>query len=141
MKAFLDTSVILRKLFNEPGPLAEWPTIEQAYASRLVALELGGVIHRYRLQGELDDESTARLFEESRRVLASVEIVALTEPILARAGGPLPTLLCSLDAIHLASALEVQRRLEPALVLATHDEQLGTAARASGLPVVGVPSV
>ena len=48
----------------------------------------------------------------------------------------LPTALGSLDAIHLASALLVRHDLD-GLVFATHDDELGTAARATGFEVHG----
>ena len=78
-----------------------------------------------------------QLQRESRRVLRSVEIIALSDRVLERAAGPMPTTLGSLDAIHLATALELAAKRAPGLVLATHDRQLARAARASGLEVVG----
>ncbi len=58
--------------------------------------------------------------------------------LLAGASQPLPVLLGTLDAIHLATALACQERGAADLVLATHDAALGLAAGASGLAVVGV---
>ena len=101
-------------------------------------VELGRLIDRLRLSGAVDDEGVAQLHEELRRVVASIELVSLTEEILAAASGALPTVLVTLDASHLASALEVRRRLQPELVMATHDVLLGRAARAVGLPVLGL---
>jgi predicted nucleic acid-binding protein len=46
--------------------------------------------------------------------------------------------LGTLDAIHLATALAWRERADEDLTLATHDRALGAAARASGVPVVGV---
>lgn len=137
MIALLDTSVVLRKLFGEPAALAEWSKIQEAYASRVLVVELGRVIDRARLDGEIDDEQVEQLQRESRKVLRSVEIIALSDRVLDRAAGPMPTALGSLDAIHLATALELASRRQPKLVLATHDRQLARAARASGLEVVG----
>jgi predicted nucleic acid-binding protein len=137
MIALLDTSVVLRKLFGEAGALAEWPKVREAYASRVIVIELGRVIDRTRLAGDIDDQQVEQLQRESRRVLRSVEIIALSERVLERAAGPMPTALGSLDAIHLATALELVARRAPGLVLATHDRQLARAARASGLDVVG----
>lgn len=136
MIALLDTSVVLRKLFGEPASLAEWPRIAEAYASRVIVVELGRVIGRARLAGDVDDQQVEQLHRESRRVLRSVEVLALSERVLDRAAGAMPTALGSLDAIHLATALELRTRA-PGLVLATHDRQLARAARASGLEVVG----
>ncbi len=137
MIALLDTSVVLRKLFGEPGALAEWPKVQEAYASRVLVVELGRVIDRARLAGDIDDGQVEQLQRESRRVLRSVEIIALSDRVLERAAGPMPTTLGSLDAIHLATALELAAKRAPGLVLATHDRQLARAARASGLEVVG----
>ncbi len=137
MIAFVDSSVVLRKLFGEPGALAEWGRIETAYASRLLPLEIGRVIDRYRLDGRLDDEDVAALHQEARRVLRSIDILAVTEELLERAAGPMPTTLGTLDAIHLTTALELARSLRAPIVLVTHDAQLATAARASGLEVCG----
>jgi predicted nucleic acid-binding protein len=138
MIALLDTSVLLRKLFGERASLAEWPRITEAYASRILLLELGRVIDRSRLAGDIDDRQVEHLHREARRVLRSVEVLALSERILVRAGGPMPTVVGSLDAIHLATALELAADREGPMVLATHDEQLGRAARASGLEVWGI---
>jgi predicted nucleic acid-binding protein len=66
-----------------------------------------------------------------------MELVEVTSPVLARAAQPLPTELGTLDAIHLATALLWSERIGAGLVMATHDVALGTAARASGLRVVG----
>ncbi len=137
MIALIDTSVLLRKLFGEPGALAEWPKIREAYASRILLVELGRAIDRRRLAGDIDDDQVEHLQREFRRVLRSVEVVALTERILVRAAGPAPTALGSLDAIHLATALELAATRAPGLVLAAHDRQLARAARASGLEVCG----
>jgi predicted nucleic acid-binding protein len=129
--------VVLRKLYGEPEGLAEWPRIREAYASRLLPVELGRVIDRTRLAGDIDDDQVEHLQRESRRLLRSVEVVALSERILARAAGPMPTSLGTLDALHLATALELAAARAPALVVATHDRALARAARASGLPAVG----
>jgi len=136
--AALDSSVLARVLLGEPQPLREWSQIREAYASRLLPLEMGRLIDRLRLAGKIDDQQVADLQEELGRVMTSISIVGLTESILIRATGPMPTTLGSLDAIHLASALAVQQSLGSPITFATHDAQLARAARASGLAVRGV---
>ena len=138
MIAYLDTSVLLRMLFREPSPLANWSSIEQAYASRLLVVEVSRVIDRCRLAGRLDDESVAKLHEEKVRLVQSIDVLELTDVLLERASLPMPTVIGTLDALHLVTALEVKRTLAPKLVLLTHDEQLARAARASGLVVQGI---
>lgn len=137
MIAFIDSSVVLRKLFGEPHPLAEWRQIDAAYGSRLLPIEIGRVIDRCRLAGQITDDDVASLHQESGRILASIEILALSDAILERAEGPMPTQLGSLDAIHLATALELARAHGVRPIVATHDLQLARAARAFGLEVRG----
>ena len=138
MKAYVDTSVILRKLLVEPHPLKEWDQIDMAYASRLLPIELGRVIDRIRLAGKIDDEQVAQLHEEAARVLRSIELLPMTEAALTRASSPFPTALGTLDAIHLSTALELAPTLDEGVVLATHDIGLARAARACGLQTCGV---
>lgn len=138
MIAFIDSSVLLRMLFGEPNALAQWVDIDEAYASRLLSLEVARVIDRCRLDGTIEDDDVANLHEESRRVLRSVEVLAMTEAIVARAAQPMPTVLGTLDAIHLATALELAPTVDGSLAFATHDRQQARAARALGLPVLGV---
>jgi predicted nucleic acid-binding protein len=135
--ALLDTSVVLRKLYGEPDALPAWRLITRPFASRILPVELGRVIDRTRLLGEIDDDDVEQLQRESRRLLRSVDVVALSERILVRAAGPMPTVLGSLDAIHLATALEIAAARAEAVTVATHDRQLARAARASGLEVTG----
>jgi len=71
-------------------------------------------------------------------LLAAMEIVEPTRPVLGRAAQPLPTRLGTLDAIHLATALLWRDHAGADLVMATHDGALGLAARASGLRVIGL---
>jgi len=66
--------------------------------------------------------------------------VPLSRAVLNRAADPFPTVLGTLDAIHLASALLWIEEKGEALTLVTHDQQLAIAARACGLDVQTDPS-
>ena len=57
--------------------------------------------------------------------------------MLERASEPFPTALGSLGAIHLASALLARDSIGD-LAFATHDDELGMAALATGFRVHGV---
>jgi hypothetical protein len=50
----------------------------------------------------------------------------------------MPTELGTLDAIHLATALLWRDQARISITMETHDAALALAARAHGLPVVGV---
>lgn len=65
-------------------------------------------------------------------VLQRVELMALDGATMERASSVLPTRLRTLDAIHLASALEVS----VLAALVTYDDRLAEAARSAGISVV-----
>ncbi len=138
MIAYLDSSTILRIILGQTNALQEWRSITQGVASALVEVECLRTLDRLRLAEDLKDAEIADRRETVFRLLEAIEVVELTRPILSRAAQPLPTALGTLDAIHLATALLWKERTRADLVMATHDEGLATAARASGLRIVGV---
>lgn len=138
MIAYLDSSVLLRVVLGQPNALKEWRAVEQGIASALGEVECLRTLDRLRLAEGLGDTEIAARREAVFRLTESMHVVQPTRPVLARAAQPLPTALGTLDAIHLATALLWRERSGADLVMATHDETLGTAARASGLRVVGI---
>lgn len=137
MNAYVDSSVLLRKVLRQPGSLPEWRTIRTGVASALAETECLRTLDRLRLRVRLSDAELARRRQAVFRLLESVEVVEVTGAVLARAAQPLPTELGTPDAIHLATALLWREHGGDALVMATHDAALATAARACGLPVIG----
>lgn len=137
MIAYLDSSVLLRKVLRQPGALRQWAAIRTGVASALAETECLRSLDRLRLRIGLADRDLARRREAVFRLLESLEVVEVTAPVLARAAQPLPTELGTLDAIHLATALLWREHNGGDIVMATHDVALATAARACGLAVVG----
>jgi len=138
MTAYVDSSVLLRLALRQAGALAEWKAVQHGVASALVEVECLRTFDRLRLRAGVADSELAIRREAVFRILATLELVDPTRAILARAAQPMPTELGTLDAIHLATALLWRERGGADLVMATHDVALATAARASGLRVVGV---
>jgi uncharacterized protein len=137
MTVYVDTSVILRILFREPNPVEVWGKWDRALSSSLWRVEALRNVDRLRLGGDLSDEDVADLVREIRLVHETLAVYPLTETILQRASESFPTVVGTLDAIHLATALAI-RQVEPLDILLTHDGQLATAARSVGFTVVGV---
>ena len=137
MIAYLDSSVLLRLVLGQGNALTQWAEVEGGVASRLVEVECLRTLDRLRLIEALDDREIATRREAVYRLLDSLNIVELTRPVLSRASQPMPTSLGTLDAIHLATALLWAEHSGSPLVMATHDQLLATAARASGLRVIG----
>ena len=78
MIAYLDSSVVLRILFGQPGRLAEWGEITRGVASGLLEVECLRTIDRLRLLGELTVESAVERREAVFRILESIELVELS---------------------------------------------------------------
>ena len=71
--------------------------------------------------------------ERARAVLESITVVTLVRSTFERAAELEPELLRSLDALHLAAALELGDDLEG---IVTYDDRLAEAAHRYGIPVI-----
>jgi len=122
---YLDASAIVRIVADEPGRAATVAFLREhdtRVTSVLSAVEVPRAVARKRVDAAL----AASVF------LEDLVIVALDRTIVSRAAGLAPPALRTLDAIHLATALELGRELE---AFVTYDDRLGAAARSMGLPV------
>lgn len=133
----MDSSVLLRHVLSQPGALAEWREIRSAVASSLLRVECFRTLDRLRLSGTLDAREDARRRGSLAASLMSFDVVEITPAVLDRAAEPLPVLLGTLDAIHLATALLWREEEAPDLALVTHDAALAAAGRLFGFPVLG----
>jgi hypothetical protein len=136
---YLDTSTALRVLLGQPEPLAIWGRWERAYSSELLGVEARRVIDRLRLEAVLDDAGVVAAQRGIEGIEKAIGRIALSRTVLRRAAQPMGTVVRTLDAIHLASALLFQERRNTHLIFATHDTQQALGARALGLECVGVP--
>ena len=137
MICYLDSSVILRQLLRQQGSLKHWGEWDEAYASAIMRLEVLRAIDRLRLQGFITDEEVALSVQEFHSLLEHLGEIHVGQSILSRAALPFPTVIGTLDAIHLASALLWQERYQCPLIFLTHDKQLGNAALAIGMQAQG----
>lgn len=136
MTTYIDASVLLRIVLSEPDPLATWRDVEPV-ASELVRVEALRTVDRARSTLAIDSESAASQRAAILDTLRSFTIAPVSAVVLQRAADPFPTPLGTLDAIHLATAIELRDEF-PALEFATHDRELATAAKAMGFAVNGV---
>jgi predicted nucleic acid-binding protein len=136
--AYVDSSVLLRILFGQKDALREWSAIARAIGSSLVEVECLRSLDRLRLRGGLPDEALAARREALLRLTMHMEFAEPNRSVLTRASDPFPTSLGTLDAIHLATAALWREERGEELVMATHDAELGLAARALGFRVVGL---
>src|SRR4051812_19196679 len=105
MIGYLDSSVLLRILLNQPGRLAQFSQLERPIASRLLKAECLRTLDRLRCQSFLDEAEYIQAVDEFYSGLDSVELVVISDAVLDRCAGSFAVPLGTLDAIHLVSAL------------------------------------
>ncbi len=137
MIAYIDSSVLLRVIFSESNSLKEFKKIKAAVSSELLRVECMRTIDRVRVTNKFSDEVYLEYVRRFFLFLEKIDLIPIQREILNRAAQPFSTILGSLDAIHLASAILYRERYSSRLVLTTHDKQLFGAALASGFEVLG----
>ena len=124
--AYLDSSAFVKLVVAEPESaglrraLSRWPDVVSAALLRTEAVRA------------LRRSGNERYLANARRLLRSVHLIAVDEPVLERAGELGPPFLRTLDAIHLAAALELGTAIG---VMFVYDSRLREAAEAFGFAV------
>jgi uncharacterized protein len=137
MTVYVDTSVVVRVLLREPNPVGIWGQWNKAYSSALWRVEALMTVDRLRLSHEISDAEVAELVREIQITHETFAIHPVTNQILQRASDTFPTVVGTLDAIHLATALSI-REIEKLDFVLTHDSRLATAAISLGFEVMGI---
>lgn len=139
---YVDASVVLRVVLDEPHSLSEWDALEDPVTSVLAEVEALRTIDRatrkatHRRRKPLTDDQANAARVRLHEVFEMFGRIELEPAMLAQAGrlsGPLGTL----DALHLATALTWQDRAGIPATMATHDPELASAAARHGLRVIG----
>jgi predicted nucleic acid-binding protein len=105
MTVYVDTSVVLRILLHEPDPVGIWGQWSKAYSSASWRVEALRTVDRLRLNHEISDVQVAELVRDIQIIHESFAIHPVTNQTLQRASETFPTVVGTLDAIHLATAL------------------------------------
>lgn len=124
MAVYVDTSALLKLVVAEPESAALRGFLEgsatTAVSSDLARTEVIRAVRR----GAPEQVVTARA------VLDSLVLLTVTTETFEAAGRLDPSMLRSLDALHLAAALSLGDELE---AMITYDERLAQACRANGV--------
>jgi predicted nucleic acid-binding protein len=127
MAYYLDTSAAVKLVEAEPETpaLAAWLAAQdrQILSSDLLRTELQRAVRR----------ANPDTMPQARAVLDAVTLLTMPTATFERAAELDPDLLRSLDALHLAAALELGDDLDG---MVTYDDRLAAAARHHGITVV-----
>ncbi len=122
---YLDTSALVKLVLEEAesetlGAYLEGATV--LVSSALARVELVRVVR----------SSEPQALPDVQDLLQELELIALDDELLDRAGDVTPDLLRSLDAIHIAAAQTLGRALD---ALVTYDHRMIAAAQRLDIPV------
>lgn len=138
MICYIDSSVVLRVLNGQRDAWKDWGRWDKAYSSALLRVECRRFIDRIRFEARWNDEDVAAAGIQLRRLERVISKIRLSTGVLERAAMPMPTVVKTLDAIHIASATLLRERRHPELIFVTHDQQQGKAANAFGFECAGI---
>ena len=123
---YLDTSALVKLVVSEAetAALRAWmgETERTPVSCDLARTELLRVVRR----------AAPDRVVQARAVLDSITLIEVTTSVFEEAGRLDPTVLRSLDAVHLAAALSLGDDLDGII---TYDERFAEAAQSNGVPV------
>jgi predicted nucleic acid-binding protein len=134
MKCYVDSSVVLRFLLNKDMSFKRTKGYKETGSSELLFIECNRVLERYRLENIISDEQLAEVRGNLELILKGFYLIEITKEVKKAAAASFPTIIGTLDAIHLASASLWKDDDE--LVLFTFDKQMVTCAKAMGFSVL-----
>jgi predicted nucleic acid-binding protein len=124
---YVDTSAVAKLLLRERGSAAmrEWADSHhrELCSSDILRVELQRAVRLH----------TPQLMAQARSLLQAILLSAVSTELCERAARIEPPPLRTLDAIHLAAALELGDDLQG---LVTYDERLAEAAQANGIATI-----
>lgn len=125
MAYYVDTSAVVKLVVAEEQSraLRTWCTDRVLVASDLVRTETLRAARRH----------SPEALGQARRALAALVTLGLTPEVCERAAELDPMILRSLDALHLACALQLSDELEGVV---TYDDRLAEACVLLGVPVI-----
>ena len=136
MNCYVDTSVLLRYLLSGDEHLKRVQEFEKVGSSELLYIESSRVIHRYRIEAAITDNQLEEAIIHLKEVYDALYIFDMNSRIKQRAAGSFPTIIGTLDAIHLTTAALWAEQEEEPVVVFTFDEQMKTCAHSMGIHTV-----
>ncbi len=137
MICYLDSSVVLRNIFNADNAYKEFDSFSKIGSSELLIIECNRVIDRYRLESVLNDSQVASVKEFLKKLIEGIYIIELSESIKTRAADTFPTIIGTLDALHVSTAIAWQEyENNEEMMIVSHDRQMNICAKALGYKII-----
>lgn len=134
MIAYIDTSVVIPFIIGEDITIRHALNFPTAISSELLEIEAARTLSRLYLQGEMDSSQCTSALVRLRSLMDSIELEKLSSKVKARAKKDFPTVIATLDALHLSTALCHPKVNEAAAVsLFSNDRQMNLCAAALGM--------
>ena len=132
-----DSSALVKLMVEEEGSdlvARLWDESDALLASRLVVPEVAAALHAAHRNGRLDDTALSLALTLWAAYLPALRMVELSPELAVRAAElTASNALAGADAVHLASALTLERA-DPALAVC--DRRLHAGARAAGVRTI-----
>ena len=139
MNLYAESSAVLAWLLGEergPDVSSHLASADHVFSSELTLVECDRALYRHAGEGHLTEGARAELSARAAIAAAHWTLFTVAEPVLTRARGPFPGgPLRTLDALHVATALEARAAVADLTVLAL-DQRVRRAAGAMGFEVL-----
>lgn len=126
--------MVLRYILSGDSRLQSLGENDVVGSSDLLLIECRRVLQRERLEAHLDDTQYSEAVSLLDDMVDHLYLIELGASVKKRAAGSFPTVIGTLDAIHLATAaLWHESDPDTELCVLSYDKQLVTCARAMGI--------
>lgn len=105
MVGYLDSSVLLRHILLGDSAIKHVLACERIISSELLEIECRRLIHRYRMDGDLDDEGFITARRRLDDILSGISLLVLSVSVKKRSMESFPVSVKTLDALYLASVI------------------------------------
>lgn len=137
--AYLDTSYILCHLLNQRidrNITDQIRKIAHVFSSTLLRVETFRALDKMRIIDRWSSEEISDKIQEYNDLTEGMDEIPLQPAILKRATEAFPTVVKTLDALHISTALLMQSSVASPVIFVTHDKQQAQAAKAVGLIIL-----
>ena len=88
-----------------------------------------------RQRGELTNEQLPNILEGLNRIVDGISLLRLNQSVKRRASESFPTVISTLDAIHVSTAL-LWQEMEGPVTIFSYDRQMNTCAEALNMHIL-----